>query len=144
MQQQAAAGLAFRLAVGLNVSLKKTNMETKQYLVIQDHTSEFPEPITFEKGALLTVGEKYEGPEGWENWFFCESPGQKGGWVPEQIIETVTGNAARARENYTARELNVRKGDCLFGGRILNGWVWCEKLSILESGWVPLENLQAV
>lgn len=56
--------------------------KTTRYLVIQDHTSEYPEPITFEKGAPLTVGEKYEGPEGWDNWFFCESPGRKGGWVP--------------------------------------------------------------
>ncbi len=39
--------------------------EATRYHVIQDHTSEYPEPITFEKGAPLTVGEKYEGPEGW-------------------------------------------------------------------------------
>jgi hypothetical protein len=109
------------------VSPKETNMETKQYLVIQDHTSEFPEPITLEKGAPLTVGERYEGPEGWENWIFCESPGQKGGWVPAQIIEIITDNTARAREDYTARELNVREGELLLGERILNGWVWCEK-----------------
>jgi len=119
-------------------------METKHYAVIQDHTSEFPEPITFEKGAPLTVGEKYEGPEGWENWVFCESPGQKGGWVPEQIVEIMTDNAARARECYTARELNVREGERLLGGRILNGWAWCEKPSSSESGWVPLGNLQQV
>ena len=117
-------------------------METRQYLVIQDHTSEFPEPITFKKGAPLTVGEKYEGPEGWENWIFCESPGQKGGWVPAQIIEIITDKTARAREDYTARELDVQKGELVIGTRVLNGWVWCEKSDRSESGWVPLENLQ--
>jgi len=61
--------------------------KTTRYLVIQDHTSEYPEPITFEKGAPLTVGEKYEGPEGWDNWFFCESPGRKGGWVPLACLQ---------------------------------------------------------
>jgi hypothetical protein len=119
-------------------------MEEKQYLVIQDHTSEYPEPITFEKGAPLTVGEKYEGPEGWENWLFCESPGQKGGWVPAQIIEIVNDKAARAREAYTARELNVRQGDVLLGSKTLNGWVWCKRPGSAESGWVPLSCLQHV
>ncbi len=119
-------------------------METKQYLVIQDHTSEFPEPIAFKKGATFTVGEKYEGPEGWENWIYCESPGQKGGWVPAQIIEIVKDKTARAREDYTARELNVREGELLLGERILNGWVWCKRSDSSESGWVPLTNLQIV
>ncbi|MCE8019901.1 hypothetical protein HOP51_07200 [Halomonas sp. MCCC 1A11036] len=119
-------------------------MEAKQYLVIQDHTSEYPEPITLKKGALLSVGEKYEGPEGWDNWVFCETPGQKGGWVPVQILEIVNDKTARAREDYTARELNVRKGGLLLGSRTLNGWAWCKSTDSLESGWVPLENLQEV
>lgn len=117
-------------------------MESKQYLVIKDHNSEYPEPITFAKGSHLVVGEKYEGPEGWDNWLFCETPGQKGGWVPAQIIEIINDNIARAREDYTARELNVREGDLLLGIRTLNGWVWCKSTKSLESGWVPLVNLQ--
>ncbi len=116
-------------------------MEFKQYLVIRDHTSEYPEPITFAKGAPLTVGEKYEGPESWDDWLFCETPGQKGGWVPAQIIEIVN-DKTRAREDYTARELNVREGDLLIGSRALNGWIWCSGIDSLEHGWVPLENLR--
>lgn len=117
-------------------------MTAKQYLVIQEHTSEYPEPVTFTKGAPLTVGEKYEGPEGWDNWFFCETPGQKGGWVPAQIIEVVNGKTARAREDYTARELNVWEGDILSGSKILNGWIWCQSPHSSEAGWVPLANLR--
>ena len=117
-------------------------MKAKKYLVIQDHTSEYPEPITFAKGTPLIVGEKYNGPEGWDNWLFCETPGQIGGWVPAQIIEIVNDKTARAREDYTARELNVREGDLLLGTRTLNGWVWCKRIDSLESGWVPLANLQ--
>jgi hypothetical protein len=117
-------------------------MKSTQYLVIKDHSSEYPEPITFVKGAPLSVGEKYEGPEGWDNWLFCETPGQKGGWVPAQIIEVINDKLARAREDYTARELDVLEGDLLVGTRTLNGWVWCERSDTLESGWVPLENLQ--
>lgn len=123
---------------------KETTMEARRYLVIQDHTSEFPNPITFEKGTALTVGEKYEGPEGWENWVLCEAPGQEAGWVPAQIIEMVADHTARAREDYTARELSVRTGELLMGEKTLNGWVWCARLSGSGSGWVPLDNLQEV
>ncbi|KJV28299.1 hypothetical protein VI06_12435 [Aquitalea magnusonii] len=117
-------------------------METKKYLVIQDHTTDYPEPISFAKGALLTVGERYDGPEGWEDWFFCETPGQKGGWVPAQIIEFVKDKTAISLEDYTARELNARKGEVLIGTKTINGWVWCKSNDSLESGWIPLANLQ--
>ncbi len=119
-----------------------TNMEVRKYIVIQDHTSEYPEPITFEKGTPLIVGEKHEGSEGWDNWYFCESPGQQGGWVPAQVIEDVNVKNTYAIEAYTARELNVQKGDLLFGSRTLNGWVWCRRPDSEESGWVPFSCLQ--
>ena len=119
-------------------------MKNKNYLVTRDHTSEYPEPITFKKDALLTVGEKYDGPEGWSDWFFCDTPGQKGGWVPAQVIEFIGNTSGRAREDYTARELNVRKGDMVCGYRMLNGWLWCENLDSSGSGWVPLENLEPI
>ncbi|NKI35592.1 hypothetical protein HFP89_10490 [Wenzhouxiangella sp. XN79A] len=117
-------------------------MDVRHYLVIRDHTSEYPEPITFDKGASLVVGERYDGPEGWDDWLFCEAKGQKGGWVPAQIIEIVSGTHARALEDYTARELDVRKGELLVGTRALNGWAWCTRTDCSESGWVPLANLQ--
>ncbi|APZ43311.1 SH3 domain-containing protein [Acidihalobacter ferrooxydans] len=117
-------------------------METKSYLVVQAHTSAYPEPITFEKGAPLVIGEKYEGPEDWDDWFFCDTPGQRGGWVPAQLIEVINGTNARARDDYTAKELNVREGDALLGLKILNGWCWCSNPDSSESGWVPLANLR--
>lgn len=113
-----------------------------KYIVIQPHRSEFPDPITFKQGASLTIGEKYEGPEGWEDWYFCTIPGHEGGWVPRQIIERIEGNIGQALEDYTAFELDVDAGEMLMGTRTLNGWVWCQLLSREGEGWVPLENLQ--
>lgn len=74
-------------------------------------------------------------------WLFCETPGQKGGWVPAQVIETTGDGAARARDDYTARELDVRVDEVVLGTRILNGWIWCERADGSASGWVPLANL---
>lgn len=112
-----------------------------KFIVIEPHRSEFPEPITFLEGASLRVGEAYEGDEGWEHWYFCETAGQCGGWVPAQVIRMLAPGQGVAREDYTARELDVEVGQRLLGGRQLNGWVWCVRDS--ESGWVPLRTLQA-
>lgn len=117
-------------------------MSAKKYLVITSHESEFPNPITFNKGAPLVVGEEHEGAEGWENWFLCSTQGQEPGWVPGQIIERLSDTEGRALEDYTARELDVREGEKLIGTRGLNGWLWCEKPDSSASGWVPLQNLK--
>lgn len=113
-----------------------------KFAVVAEHRSEYPEPITFTKGAALMVGECYEGEEGWDNWYLCSASGQHDGWVPGQLIERLEGNRGRAREDYCARELDVDSGDIVLGSRQLNGWVWCCKVPDGESGWVPLAVLQ--
>ncbi|MDR0279276.1 MAG: hypothetical protein LBJ37_15460 [Paucimonas sp.] len=111
-----------------------------QFTVIEAHRNEFPAPITFAKGASLTVGEIYQGDEGWDNWYFCEAAGQQGGWVPGEVICLQAPGQGVALEDYTARELDVEVGERVWGGRQLNGWVWCTR-TVTGSGWVPLRNL---
>lgn len=113
------------------------------YEVIQRHRSEYPAPITFAKGAPLFVGERYEGAQGWEDWYFCSTPGQRQGWVPAQVFSMTAPGAGVAMEDYTARELDVEVGERLEGGRELGGWLWCVRAGG-EAGWVPLECLQEV
>jgi len=116
-------------------------MPPRRFIVIEDHTSEYPEPISFDAGAPLIVGEAYDRPEGWEHWFFCTTPGQAGGWVPAQVIQRTSGDRAIARTSYTARELDVRKGDRVSGLTRLNGWWWCETPDRTRSGWIPASKL---
>jgi hypothetical protein len=117
-------------------------MSPTPYLVTRDHTSEYPRPLTLAVGDRFTVGKKYDGPEDWSDWYFCSAPGQESGWVPATVIEIVSGDEARAREAYSARELTVRAGERLLGQRTLNGWAWCEHPVRSESGWIPLANLR--
>lgn len=120
------------------------NGKRMKYLVVKAHKNEFSNPINFKKGALLTIGEKYEGSEDWADWYFCTTPGQEGGWVPEQLFERLDGATGLAVEDYTAFELDVDAGEMLTGVKTLNGWVWCRHLSGNGEGWLPLENLQSI
>ncbi|EHW9643500.1 hypothetical protein K3295_003842 [Salmonella enterica subsp. enterica serovar Coeln] len=113
-----------------------------RFTAIGRHISEYPDPLSFTRGTSLIIHERYEGKEGWDDWFYCTIPGRTGGWVPGQLLarseETYRGIA---KEDYTARELEVEKGDEVAGLRSLNGWMWCERLSDGQTGWVPLALL---
>ncbi|EHK67607.1 SH3 domain-containing protein [Achromobacter arsenitoxydans] len=115
-----------------------------KFVAVGQHRSEYPEPVAFSQGALLAIGERYEGPEGWDNWFFCSTAGGIGGWVPGQIIERIDERHGRALRDYTARELDVDEGDEFSGSEQINGWMWCSRQSDGQSGWAPLSLLRAI
>ncbi|MBM1204809.1 ligand-binding protein SH3 [Pseudomonas fragi] len=93
--------------------------------------------MTLKAGDRVSVGEQYDGPEGWDKWFLCSAPGQKAGWVPGQIIDSGV-----VTQDYTARELEVVIGDRLIGTRQLNGWLWATRIADGVSGWVPLNKIR--
>ena len=119
-------------------------MKEQIYLVIKKHVSEYPDPITLQKGDTISIGEIYTGPENWDNWYLCSAKGQNEGWVPGQIIEHFNDKTGIVKENYTARELDVTEGERLIGSHILNGWMWCTRPSDRATGWVPLKNLTGI
>lgn len=113
-----------------------------RFIATARHISEYPDPVSFTRGTYLTIREKYVGEEGWDNWFYCIVPGGTGGWVPAQVFFRFEGTfRGIAMEDYTARELEVKKGDEVDGLRSMNGWMWCERLSDGQTGWVPLSLL---
>lgn len=115
----------------------------KLFIVIKNHTSEYPNPIHFSTGDLLTVGEKYVGNEGWDDWFFCSFNGLSG-WVPKQLIEFTSDSSGVAKKDYSAAELNVKEKDYVIGFKNMNGWIWCKKLTGEEQGWLPETNLEEI
>ncbi|MBU4610560.1 hypothetical protein IMZ29_08410 [Achromobacter sp. GG226] len=112
------------------------------YRVTAAHRSEFPAPIALAAGETVAVGERYAGPEGWDEWYCCTNGTGVSGWVPGQILARNDEDVAQVLEDYTARELDVDPGQMLCGRRHLNGWCWCEREADGASGWVPLSHLQ--
>ena len=117
-------------------------MIESSYVVTNSHISEFPEPMTLRTGDVVLVGERYDGPEGWPDWYFCTASGQEPGFVPEQLLDRQVDGSAKMLKDFTNRELNVVEGQILQGNRQLNGWLWAVRVSDGATGWVPLDNIR--
>jgi hypothetical protein len=143
MYNQTAQTIRLRIPTKIVFSSHE-RISALNYIVTAPHRSEYPEPITFKQGSTLIIGDKYDGPEAWDNWYFCTVPGHTGGWVPAQVIEWTSKTTGVALEDYTARELDIDAGAILHGTRQLNGWVWCTCIASAEAGWVPLANIQNI
>ncbi len=116
-----------------------------RFIAIAQHRSDYPDPVTFTKGTPLVIGEKYEGDEDWDNWYFCTVPDHSGGWVPEQLIKrSIEPDQGVAKDDCTAKELDVNEGDEFQAIKFLNGWLWCQRLSDNDTGWVPMRVLERV
>ena len=106
-------------------------------LVVEAHTSNYPNPICFSKGDLLVTGKKDSEYEGWI-WVTTADGNQ--GWAPVQCLEIrEESGKAVAKQDYTARELNTSIGDELILHYVLNDWGWVENADG-ACGWVPMKT----
>jgi ubiquinone/menaquinone biosynthesis C-methylase UbiE len=110
------------------------------YKVAKTFVSEMESFIELEKGERVIPGKQYGGNK---NWIYCKKVDSEGaGWVPFQSIDT-KGETETVTERYSAREMNVCKGEIVNGINRLNRWIWCIKEDGNE-GWIPEENLSLV
>lgn len=121
----------------------------KVYIVVEDWTSMYPDPLVLRVGqeVILDKSKVIEELE-WENWIWC-SDDSKSGWAPVQIMaiqEELSEHTSKAIvvNNYSAHELDVQVNDKLIGRETLNGWIWCRKMPKDLWGWVPARNLKEI
>lgn len=111
-------------------------MET--YKIIRDYKTKYDNPIILYAAQIVTLG-KEETEEKWKGWIWAESASGKG-WVPKQIIEMdAKKQVGKILEYYSAKELNVNKGDEIQKITSLNGWTWSKNIKTSEEGWLPDE-----
>jgi len=111
-----------------------------EYIVTEDHRTEFPDPILLKKGDKVIVGEEIS--SNWPNWKFCKKiDGSNKGWVPEQIINC-ENNYGNIIEDYSAKELDIDKGMVVEGIKNLNGWLLSKNKTTNEIGWIPLAKVK--
>ena len=102
-------------------------------VVVTPHTTAYPDPIRFEPGDPLVLGER---DDEYRGWIRVRTADGNAGWAPEQLIEILSPTRGVALASYTARELDTVAGEALICHGELNDWLWVENARG-EAGWVP-------
>ena len=105
----------------------------KKFVVLANHKSNYPEPISFVKGELLNAGKmdtEYKG------WIWVTTKDNKKGWAPIQYLNILSNKQAIAKNDYSANELNVSTGDEIEIQYELNDWCWVKDKNN-RLGWIP-------
>lgn len=124
------------------LKLIKTNeekMKGKKCKAIEEYNSPYTEPCIFEKGEIVSVGEK---DSEWSGWIWCTKDSGESRWVPENYLE-IDGNNGKILQNYNSKELAVKVGEVFLIQREEAEWFWVEN-EIGKSGWVPIKNLKLI
>jgi hypothetical protein len=116
----------------------------KIFTTIASHKTEYENPIKLVKGEHVKLGKRAP-EENWRDWIWAESSNHEGGWVPIQLIDSSEDESSGViLENYSAKELNIEKGDSVVKIRALNGWTWVRRMSDNSEGWIPNETIEDV
>ena len=109
--------------------------------VIKAHVCEFPNPITFEKGDKLILGEHSTEFEGW---VLTKTADGNEGWAPIQCIDFKQGeNTGIGRCSYNALELDTDLNEHLSVIKELNSWYLVSKADG-SIGWVPTDTVEII
>jgi hypothetical protein len=124
------------------VNMEQTDLSSHLWECTHNHIPESNDPITLSKGEKVKLG-KLAPEEKWKNWIWAENASLQGGWVPIQIIEYSTDRLQGVvLEDYSAKELDITKGEQVLIIKPLNGWNWVRKVCNNEEGWIPNEVLE--
>ena len=105
-------------------------VQEMEKIIKKAHRSNYPNPISFDVGESLSIGElDTEFP----NWVRVKTVDGNEGWAPAQYIDF---EQSIATQYYSAYELNVSIGDCVNVLFELNEWFMVE-CSMGKRGWIP-------
>jgi hypothetical protein len=71
----------------------------------------------------------------WPGWIWVNDRDGRGGYLPAEFLEPLSGERFAIREPFDPSVLTVRRGDILDSQRQIHGWHWCRNERGKE-GWV--------
>lgn len=111
------------------------------YRIIKNFETKYQNPIILNKGEKVNLKDR-EKEEKWKGWIWVENKINEG-WAPEQIFEfSEDKKTGIVLEFYSAKELNVKKGELIEKIKTLNGWTWIRVLKTKNEGWIPDEIIE--
>jgi len=114
-------------------------MKGKKCRVIEEYKSPYTDPLIFNKGEILSIGEK---ESEWSGWIWCTNKIGESRWVPENYLE-IKGNKAKITRDYNATELSVNVGEELIIQEEEAEWYWVTNQQG-KIGWVPIKNIKLI
>ncbi len=101
-------------------------------LITTAHHTCYPNPIAFRAGERVRIGHEDDEFPGWVRTFTADG---NEGWAPLSLLTPIGAGEAQARQDYTARELDVAVGERVRVDRELAGWLWVHN----EAGGLRLD-----
>ena len=102
-------------------------------LITTAHHTSYPNPIGLSAGERVRIGHEDDEFPGWVRTFTTDG---NEGWAPLSLLTLLGEGEALARQDYTARELDVVVGERVRVERELAGWLWVHN-ETGGSGWIP-------
>jgi hypothetical protein len=132
------------LVVGVEDSKSKPKggfvaLKATRFQVVSAYKSPYPDPIVFQKGEKVTVGQGFKGDPEWAHWVWCTGTNGKQAWVPTQYLH-IDGRNGTFKKDYNALELSVTVGERVVVYEVVNGFGMTEKTDGTR-GWVPMKHM---
>ena len=102
-------------------------------LITTAHHTSYLNPIGFSAGERVRIGHEDDEFPGWVRTVMADG---NEGWAPLSLLTLLGEGEALARQDYTARELDVVVGERVRVERELAGWLWVHN-ETGGSGWIP-------
>ncbi|GIU47628.1 SH3 domain-containing protein [Shewanella algidipiscicola] len=110
-----------------------------EVIVVEQHVSEYPNPIYLKQGDRVSLGHM---DDEFPNWMLVTTSSGVQGWAPIQYIEpSDCGAFGHLLNDYDALELNTVLGEKLSVLFELNCWYRVSRATG-EIGWVPVQTVQ--
>jgi hypothetical protein len=102
------------------------------------YTAQYSDPINLRAGDVVEV---HQADADFPEWFWCQGPCAKEGWVHFSFLSQTTGKVTALRD-YSARELTLQAGERGWVIELLGGWAYLT-LDDGRVGWVSADVLDA-
>ncbi len=111
-----------------------------KYQALSDFEIHYPHPLEVKKGEVVCIGRR---DTTWKEWVWVSIAGMKvGAWMHESMLETPNAVESKVAEDYSSKEISVKKNDVVESLRELGGWHWCQSRD--ACGWIPDYVLEPV
>ncbi len=97
-----------------------------------DYEEKDSQPLRLECGDIVRTG---PADHAWPGWIWASDDHGCSGYVPQELLEKIDDDRAKATDAFDPTVLTIRRGNRLESLRQIHGWHWCRNEHGAQ-GWV--------